>query len=191
MEQFDFGPASGQNIPGKADKVTSATSGHFAGLDANGNLTDSGKKASDFLTDTIYDVIEVTISNNSDTDAELGSGGVSFLKNYSHVYVSEYYIGNPSAFASDIEVSFTNDGYYIGATIRAYSSSTVKIIVCNRKGSTETPQYITTNYQKADRVSDATSNMIAGLNSQGNLVSTPFTVSNGKLCISYQKEVEE
>ena len=35
----------------KADKVANATSGNFAGLDANGNLTDSGKKASDFATD--------------------------------------------------------------------------------------------------------------------------------------------
>ena len=34
----------------KADKVASATSGNFAGLDANGNLTDSGSKASDFAT---------------------------------------------------------------------------------------------------------------------------------------------
>ena len=33
----------------KADKVSNATNGHFAGLDANGNLTDSGKKASDFV----------------------------------------------------------------------------------------------------------------------------------------------
>lgn len=32
----------------KADKVDSATNGNFAGLDANGNLTDSGKKAGDF-----------------------------------------------------------------------------------------------------------------------------------------------
>ena len=32
-------------ITGKADKVTSATSGDFAGLDANGNLTDSGISA--------------------------------------------------------------------------------------------------------------------------------------------------
>ena len=30
----------------KADKVTSATSGHLAGLDSNGNLTDSGKSSS-------------------------------------------------------------------------------------------------------------------------------------------------
>lgn len=34
----------------KADKVASATANNFAGLDANGNLKDSGKKASDFAT---------------------------------------------------------------------------------------------------------------------------------------------
>ena len=39
-----------QDITGKADKVASATNGNFAGLDANGNLTDSGKKAADFAT---------------------------------------------------------------------------------------------------------------------------------------------
>lgn len=33
----------------KADKVSKATAGNFAGLDANGNLTDSGKKAADFV----------------------------------------------------------------------------------------------------------------------------------------------
>ena len=33
---------------GKAEKAASPTAGHFAGLDENGNLTDSGKKASDF-----------------------------------------------------------------------------------------------------------------------------------------------
>lgn len=37
------------DINGKADKVKSATSGNFAGLDENGNLTDSGKKADDFV----------------------------------------------------------------------------------------------------------------------------------------------
>ena len=33
---------------GKAEKPSSLTAGHFAGLDANGNLTDSGKKPGDF-----------------------------------------------------------------------------------------------------------------------------------------------
>lgn len=38
------------DIADKADKVSSAVSGNFAGLDANGNLTDSSSKASDFAT---------------------------------------------------------------------------------------------------------------------------------------------
>jgi len=38
------------DITMKADKVAGATSGNFAGLDGSGNLTDSGKKASDFAT---------------------------------------------------------------------------------------------------------------------------------------------
>lgn len=36
------------DVTGKADKVSGATNGHLAGLDSNGNLTDSGKSASDF-----------------------------------------------------------------------------------------------------------------------------------------------
>ena len=35
------------SLDDKADKVSNATSGHLAGLDANGNLTDSGKAVSD------------------------------------------------------------------------------------------------------------------------------------------------
>ena len=37
------------DISGKADKVSGATSGHLAGLDSSGNLTDSGKTISDFV----------------------------------------------------------------------------------------------------------------------------------------------
>lgn len=38
------------DIEGKADKVSGATSGNLAGLDANGNLTDSGSNVADFAT---------------------------------------------------------------------------------------------------------------------------------------------
>ncbi len=41
-------------IAGKADKVSGATSGNLAALDASGNLKDSGKKASDFARSNIY-----------------------------------------------------------------------------------------------------------------------------------------
>lgn len=37
-----------EDLDMKADKVSDATNGNFAGLDANGNLTNSGFKASDF-----------------------------------------------------------------------------------------------------------------------------------------------
>ena len=38
------------DVTGKADKVSGGTENNFAALDANGNIKDSGKKASDFLT---------------------------------------------------------------------------------------------------------------------------------------------
>lgn len=48
----DSNKAVNIDLSGKADKVASATDGHFAGLDSNGNLTDSGKAAADFATAT-------------------------------------------------------------------------------------------------------------------------------------------
>lgn len=44
------GTAVAEAVNGKADKVSGATNGNFAGLDSNGNLTDSGSKSSDFAT---------------------------------------------------------------------------------------------------------------------------------------------
>lgn len=41
--------ATKQEVGAKADKVTGATAGDLAALDVNGNLTDSGKKVSDFV----------------------------------------------------------------------------------------------------------------------------------------------
>lgn len=55
------------SLDGKADKVSGATAGNFAGLDANGNLTDSGKNESNLS------VLEATKLKNA-RDIE----GVSF-----------------------------------------------------------------------------------------------------------------
>ena len=41
---------NGEKISDKADKVTNATSGHLAGLDSNGNLTDSGVSPTEDVT---------------------------------------------------------------------------------------------------------------------------------------------
>ena len=50
LDKADTALQAHQDISGKADKVSGATNGNFAGLDANGNLVDSGKKAADFAT---------------------------------------------------------------------------------------------------------------------------------------------
>lgn len=50
------------DITGKADKVSSPTNGNFAGLDSNGNLTDSGHKHSDYITDVQVD--GTSVANN-------------------------------------------------------------------------------------------------------------------------------
>lgn len=48
VSESDLVPALSTKINNKADKVASATANNFAGLDANGNLIDSGKNASSF-----------------------------------------------------------------------------------------------------------------------------------------------
>lgn len=70
----------------KADKVSSATAGNFASLDANGNLTDSGHKDSDYadaehdhtvadITDIAANYIPVTAKGAVNGVASLGSDG--------------------------------------------------------------------------------------------------------------------
>ena len=69
------------DISGKADKVASATNGDFAGLDSNGNLTDSGKKASDFASSAIMDGtsidsfgdVETALATKQDTISDLST----------------------------------------------------------------------------------------------------------------------
>ena len=52
-----------QDITGKADKVSGATTGNFAGLDANGNIVDSGSKASDFQAAGDYKTTQTAVSD--------------------------------------------------------------------------------------------------------------------------------
>lgn len=50
LDPYATTQAVNQALDGKADKVENAVNGNFAALDANGNLVDSGAKASDFVT---------------------------------------------------------------------------------------------------------------------------------------------
>lgn len=63
-------------IGSKADKVSNATDGHFAGLDSDGNLTDSGKKASDFAAASHNHAIGNINGGTANRVAIYGTGGV-------------------------------------------------------------------------------------------------------------------
>ena len=70
------------DVSGKADKVSGAISGHFAGLDGNGNLTDSGKSASDFVAGTEklvkYSSQSLSSSEQAQARTNIGAGTSSF-----------------------------------------------------------------------------------------------------------------
>jgi len=57
---------------GKADKVSGATAGNFAGLDSNGNLTDSGVKLDDSSTTTNNVWSADKIQSELDTKSDVG-----------------------------------------------------------------------------------------------------------------------
>lgn len=62
---------------GKADKVASATSGNFAGLDANGNLVDSGHKHSDYVGSATTVNGHALSSDVTVTKSDIGLGDVT------------------------------------------------------------------------------------------------------------------
>lgn len=62
-------------VASKADKVQGATAGNLAALDANGNLTDSGKKAADFATDSQGDKADSAVQGVNVNGTELSKDG--------------------------------------------------------------------------------------------------------------------
>lgn len=90
---------SHQDISGKADKVANATENNFAGLDSNGNLKDSGSKASDFKTKQTA-VADIAAAN---AVAETGST-MYFLSG-----ISQNANGEISATKKKIEIATNND----------------------------------------------------------------------------------
>jgi len=90
----------------KADKVVSATSGHLAGLDSNGNLTDSGIAATS-LTGNIQTIaIPIAVLNTVSTYALPNS---SIVKNVTLVVESVYNAGTISAAVGAVSILASTD----------------------------------------------------------------------------------
>lgn len=105
LDLADTALQSHQDISGKADKVSGATEGNFAGLDANGNLVDSGKKASDFQAAGNYKTVQTAVEDiaAANATAEVGST-IYFLSG-----ISQNTNGVISATKKKLEIADNND----------------------------------------------------------------------------------
>ena len=112
---------------GKADKVESATSGNFAGLDSNGNLVDSGHKHSDYVTDVSGKADKVSSATNGNF-AGLDSNGNLVDSGHKH---SDYVTDvsgkadkwNP-AFTGSVSMGRTS-GYAVGTKSTALGEEVI------------------------------------------------------------------
>ena len=77
-----------QSISGKADKVSGATNNNFATLDSNGNLKDSGKKASDFASADLVPAqasSENQLADKAFVNSSIGTATATFRGTYNLV----------------------------------------------------------------------------------------------------------
>lgn len=112
----EFSKPLNQDMSEKADKVSGATNGDFAGLDSNGNLTDSGKKASDFVGTSSFYATNIPMSSSDSTKVSTA------IANKIKVVTLEKTVNN-GYFAIDINTDIGN-GYSIGSINTVYKSGT-------------------------------------------------------------------
>jgi len=155
-------PGSQPDVSGKADKVSDPTSGNFAGLDANGNLTDSGSKASDFLTQ------HQDISGKADKVTGATAGNFAGLDSNGNLTDSGK---KPSDFLTqhqDISGKADKDTDAVVGNFASFDSNGNPVDSGHKHS-----DYITSHQDisgKADKVSSATNGNFAGLDANGNLV---------------------
>ena len=133
---------------GKADKVSGATSGNFAGLDSNGNLTDSGSKASDFQPAGDYKTQQSAVA-----DPTASGNSYSFIDSISqdtNGVITPTKKTIPDAAASTSGVGGTK------GLMSAADKETIDNLGTTLNG-------------KADKVASATNGNFAGLDANGNL----------------------
>ena len=136
-------------VESKADKVSEATDGNFAGLDANGNLVDSTYKPGDFKTKQTA-VVDPTASGNS----------LDFIATASQDANGEMTVEKKTVQDGTINqkgVVQLEDSYSSTSTTKAATSNSVK------------GAYDALDTAKADKVTGATDGDLAGLDANGNL----------------------
>ena len=189
------GAAVGLAIAGKADKVSDATEGNFAGLDANGNLTDSGSKASDFA---IFGHSHGNISNDGKVGSTAGlsvvttTGGEVTAVDLAtaDVAASGTTLTAVTAVTQDsrgkisVEKKTIQDGTTEQKGVVQLSSATdsdSETVAATSKAVKDVMDSVDgLSGKKADKVSNATAGNFAGLDSEGNLTDSGKKASDFK-----------
>lgn len=112
------------DVTGKADKVSNPTNGNFAGLDSNGNLTDSGKKASDFLPSNTP-IPSVSVSHTGTASSTTVRKQIITVDNVSYDVDGSAYLENNNVTLSTSQattVTFTNAIITDGKTLTLETS---------------------------------------------------------------------
>lgn len=189
------GAAVGLAIARKADKVSGAVRGNFAGLDANGNLTDSGSKASDFA---IFGHSHGNISNDGKVGSTAGlsvvttTGGEVTVADLAtaDVAASGTTLAAVSAVTQDsrgkisVEKKTIQDGTTAQKGVVQLSSATdsdSETVAATSKAVKAVMDSVDgLSGKKADKVSNATAGNFAGLDSKGNLTDSGKKASDFK-----------
>lgn len=182
------------SVSGKADKVSSATAGNFAGLDSEGNLTDSGKKASDFAAvGHVHGNItnDGKIGSTSGLGVVTGTSGLIETKDFS-TSSPETGVGTTTEFidtvsqGTDGEITATKKAITHASTSAAGIVSLSSDTASTSETEAATPLAVKTvkdavdglGNNKADKVSSATNGNFAGLDASGNLTDSGKTASD-------------
>ena len=115
-------------VAGKANKVASATTGNFAGLDANGNLTDSGKKAADFATAAQGAKADAALSR-AEAEAGFTEWIFSGIPNGATDFTSAFDNGT-------LEVRFNLDGVAFYGPLSGITDETSVEVACDNEEAT-------------------------------------------------------
>ena len=189
------GAAVSSAIADKADKVASAVDGNFAGLDVNGNLTDSGSKASDFATaghehgnitndgkiGTTAGLSVVTTTDGEVTTADLTTADVSAAGTTltAVTKVTQDSKGKISVEKKTIQDSTTSQKGVVQLSSATNSES--ETVAATSKAVKDVMDAVDgLSDDKADKVANATSGNFAGLDSEGNLTDSGSKASDFK-----------
>lgn len=189
------GAAVSLAIADKVDKVSGAASGNFAGLDANGNLTDSGSKASDFA---IFGHSHGNISNDGKVGSTAGMSVVTTTGGEvtavdlatTDVAASGTTLTAVTAVTQDskgkisAEKKTIQDGTTEQKGVVQLSSATdsdSETVAATSKAVKDVMDSVDgLSDEKADKVTNATAGNLAGLDSEGNLTDSGKKASDFK-----------